>query len=417
MEIKARRRRHRPLLTGKSSSSSTADQFNLQQSNQYYSQICRDLEAEKKKKESVEASKMVNNGGFWWNEPIDDMGIEELEEFMVALGEVKRKVTMRADELSMINGPSSLPSSSNSTLKIARFGAEDHILNEAIDYFSSSIFLQRFSYLLDTPHHQWRSLLTDLLPSLSARPVPPNPRISENTNSTARRSFSGNPFSRPSKVATQRGFNSLLPPRPAVIWARRCPTRKQEGLGSSSCRGLLPRLLNPLKEKSWWKETIPLGTSITLSDGKATFFSATSEEHNQNSEVGFEHNKTVKSLEGTENVMEPPKETVTVEGLPPVTKPHKRVTFLEVPSNCNNASEALSDTVTMDSGICNDEPLVSPAIAPLDADPSLPPYDPRTNYLSPRPQANYKPNPRIEVLLNKEKGLDVGEANVDGQLV
>ncbi|MCE5167035.1 hypothetical protein HAX54_034350, partial [Datura stramonium] len=125
-------------LTGKSSSS-TDDQFNLQQSNQYYSQICRDLEAEKKKKESVEASKMVNNGGFWWNEPIDDMGIEELEEFMVALGEVKRKVTMRADELSMINGPSSLPSSSNSTLKIARFGAEDHILNEAIDYCSSVV--------------------------------------------------------------------------------------------------------------------------------------------------------------------------------------------------------------------------------------------------------------------------------------
>ncbi|MCD7451116.1 hypothetical protein HAX54_009728 [Datura stramonium] len=278
--------------------------------------------------------------------------------------------------------------------------------------------------------------------SLSARPVPPNPRISENTNSTARRSFSGNPFSRPSVIATQRGFNPVTPANSPADSARRVSNPGKEGLGSSSLswgfdekenESKAAKLKSPAKgSKNFMSPTIsasskiaqspkkkilverndPVRTSITLSDGKATFFSATSEEHNQNSEVGFEHNKTVKSLEGTENVMEPPKETVTVEGLPPVTKPHKRVTFLEVPSNCNNASEALSDTVTMDSGICNDEPLVSPAIAPLDADPSLPPYDPRTNYLSPRPQfLHYKPNPRIEVLLNKEKGLDVGEAN------
>lgn len=126
-------------LTGKSSpsSSSSADEFNLQQNNQYYSQICRDLEAEKKKKENIEESKMMNNnnGGFWWNEPIDDMGIEELEEFMSALEELKKKVTMRADELSLINGSSS----SNSTMKIARFGLEDQYLNEAIEYCSSIV--------------------------------------------------------------------------------------------------------------------------------------------------------------------------------------------------------------------------------------------------------------------------------------
>lgn len=34
---------------------------------------------------------------------------------------------------------------------------------------------------------------------------------------------------------------------------------------------------------------------------------------------------------------------------------------------------------------------------------------PELNYLSPRPQfLHYKPNPRIEVLLNKEKGTDDG---------
>lgn len=142
-------------LTGKSSASpssssaAAADELNLQQSNQYYSQICRDLEAEKKKKESIDESKMVNNnnGEFWWNEPIDDKGIDELEEFMSALEELKKKVTMRADELSLINGSSSnstmniarFGASSNSTMKIARFGAEDQYLNEAIDYCSSIV--------------------------------------------------------------------------------------------------------------------------------------------------------------------------------------------------------------------------------------------------------------------------------------
>ncbi|KAK4340134.1 hypothetical protein RND71_041596 [Anisodus tanguticus] len=127
-------------LNGKSSSS-TVNQLNMQQNNQYYSQICRELEVEKKKKESIQESKMVNNNnnnnneGFWWNEQVDDMGIDQLEEFMSALGELKKKVTMRADELSMINGSSS----SNSSMKIARFGAEDQFMNQAIDYCSSIV--------------------------------------------------------------------------------------------------------------------------------------------------------------------------------------------------------------------------------------------------------------------------------------
>ncbi|KAL5787989.1 hypothetical protein ACOSP7_004938 [Xanthoceras sorbifolium] len=49
-------------------------------------------------------------------------------------------------------------------------------------------------------------------------------------------------------------------------------------------------------------------------------------------------------------------------------------------------------------------PTSSPMLAPLDADPLMPPYDPKTNYLSPRPQfLHYRPNPRIESMLNKVK--------------
>ena len=103
--------------------------------------MCKDLDAEKKKKENIEEEKLVNiddnnNGGYLWNEPIDTKGIDELEEFMVALENLKKNVTTRVYEFSMLNGSSS----SNSTVKIARLGAEDQFLNQvAIDYFSSII--------------------------------------------------------------------------------------------------------------------------------------------------------------------------------------------------------------------------------------------------------------------------------------
>lgn len=121
-------------LTGKSEEEESAgdNQFNfVQQSNEYYSQICRELETEKKNKEIIDESKMVNGnngggGGFWWNESTDDMGIEELEKFVSALEELKKKVNMRCDELSMINGSSSMPASTST-------------MNQAIDYCASIV--------------------------------------------------------------------------------------------------------------------------------------------------------------------------------------------------------------------------------------------------------------------------------------
>ncbi|KAK7387758.1 hypothetical protein VNO78_22550 [Psophocarpus tetragonolobus] len=47
--------------------------------------------------------------------------------------------------------------------------------------------------------------------------------------------------------------------------------------------------------------------------------------------------------------------------------------------------------------------LKATVVAPLDADPLLPPYDPTTNYLSPRPQfLHYKPKPRMELCRERE---------------
>nr|ADN33820.1 hypothetical protein [Cucumis melo subsp. melo] len=65
---------------------------------------------------------------------------------------------------------------------------------------------------------------------------------------------------------------------------------------------------------------------------------------------------------------------------------------LDSPPAKSNLTEEV-DCVNLDQRI---SPVSSPTIAPLDADPSLPPYDPKTNYLSPRPQfLHYRPNRRI----------------------
>ncbi|KAF2294303.1 hypothetical protein GH714_009051 [Hevea brasiliensis] len=72
--------------------------------------------------------------------------------------------------------------------------------------------------------------------------------------------------------------------------------------------------------------------------------------------------------------------------------------------------DSLSESAAVEKDCVNLDPSfkISPRascpLAPIDADPSLPPYDPKTNYLSPRPQfLHYKPNPRIQLYLNKER--------------
>lgn len=67
---------------------------------------------------------------------------------------------------------------------------------------------------------------------------------------------------------------------------------------------------------------------------------------------------------------------------------------LDSPPSKSNFIEEV-DCVNLDPSF-KISPVSSPIIAPLDADPSIPPYDPKTNYLSPRPQfLHYKPNRRI----------------------
>ncbi|XP_042010239.1 uncharacterized protein LOC121758879 [Salvia splendens] len=205
------------------------------------------------------------------------------------------------------------------------------------------------------------------LPSKSINPNPRNPE----TNSIIRRSFTAT--NKPSPA------NS-----PSEFGGRRCVGRdceeKENGEKDSFLKG--SKLQSPAKGcKNFMAPTIsaaskftpsqrkkvlvdrnePVRTSISFSDGKAMFFS----NENMSASVVETH---------------------------PISKPCKKVTFSD------------ESVITDSDGVGVESKVVQ---SPIDVDPCLPPYDPKTNYLSPRPQfIRYKPNPRIEMLLNKDKGMD-----------
>ncbi|KAI5661222.1 hypothetical protein M9H77_20545 [Catharanthus roseus] len=111
---------------------------------QHYARVSKQLEAEKQRKEMIEDSKIVNGVGgyFWWDDPIDNLGLDELEQYMASLEELKKKVVMRADELMIMNNPSSSTSpliDVNSTTSIT---CDDFFLNQqpaAADQYCTSI--------------------------------------------------------------------------------------------------------------------------------------------------------------------------------------------------------------------------------------------------------------------------------------
>ncbi|KAL1564548.1 hypothetical protein AAHA92_06875 [Salvia divinorum] len=243
---------------------------------------------------------------------------------------------------------------------------------------------------------------------LSSRPLNPNPRNPE-TNSTIRRSFTGN---KPSLLTNQRRFDPFTPANsPSDFGSRRSVGKSWEEKENDEKDCILKgsKLQSPAKGcKSFMAPTIsaaskftpsprkkvlvernePIRTSISLTNGKALFFS--------------NENFSDSNLAASEN-----KKAAVVESNKPVSKPFKKVSFLEIPSDSQHSTES----VITDSDCLNVESKAAQSpIAPLDADPSLPPYDPKTNYLSPRPQfIRYKPNPIVEMLLNKENELDSDE--------
>ncbi|XP_011015790.1 PREDICTED: uncharacterized protein LOC105119361 isoform X1 [Populus euphratica] len=197
-----------------------------------------------------------------------------------------------------------------------------------------------------------------------------------------------------------------------------------------------------------WNEQIR--TSISFSDTKSPLtedlYSKPSKGLNQKKEVSFDStvtylgdNEDSKSEEHVDLMVDSHSKDDLIEDL--YSKPNKglnqkkevsfgsTVTYLGdnedskseehvdlmVDSSSKDDLDMSSENLTMEKDCVNLDPsfeisprvsssFPNPALAPLDADPSVPTYDPKTNYLSPRPQfLRYRPNPRIELYLNKER--------------
>lgn len=91
---------------------------NTRDYNRHYSDVCKELEIEKKRKEVIEETKRVEGyagggggvgEGLWWDEAVDGMELEELEQYAAALEELMKNVNLRADDLMLIQNSNSLP--------------------------------------------------------------------------------------------------------------------------------------------------------------------------------------------------------------------------------------------------------------------------------------------------------------------
>ncbi|KAI9198815.1 hypothetical protein LWI28_022525 [Acer negundo] len=79
----------------------------LQEHNKQYEMAMRELEKEKRKGKAIEeekkAKKNNNNRGFWWDENIDKMQLEELEEYVKGLMKLRLTVALRINDMMMTN--------------------------------------------------------------------------------------------------------------------------------------------------------------------------------------------------------------------------------------------------------------------------------------------------------------------------
>ncbi|XP_057788448.1 agamous-like MADS-box protein AGL62 [Salvia miltiorrhiza] len=80
-----------------------ATAVNTRDFNRHYSDVSKELEVEKKRRDMIEEQKKAEGhgggDGFWWNQDVDEMELDELEQFAMALEELKKNTDLRANDL------------------------------------------------------------------------------------------------------------------------------------------------------------------------------------------------------------------------------------------------------------------------------------------------------------------------------
>ncbi|CAJ2649504.1 hypothetical protein L195_g017938 [Trifolium pratense] len=270
--------------------------------------------------------------------------------------------------------------------------------------------------------------------SSSSLPSNPSPRNSEISN-PMRRSFTGNPFAKPSLIANPRSTFSHTPANSPSDFSRKSFVDDKENVKD--------QILKPAKIRS------PAATSKSTKNFMSPTISASIKmaesprkkiltERNEPApcsdpkvhmrKVTFADPLEQKSLDASFDGSGIPFPCYESEDLSDETLSDSNVVSLipmddlsfdntmqmNVPLIPQNEihTESIFENVSQEPDFVNLDPTfkLSPAAAtppvsytanvidPLDADPSMPPYDPKTNYLSPRPQfLHYKPKPRMDL--------------------
>ncbi|KAJ6754879.1 TRANSMEMBRANE PROTEIN [Salix purpurea] len=254
------------------------------------------------------------------------------------------------------------------------------------------------------------------------------------TSNPMRRSSNVSPFVKPSIISNQKGgggcFNPNTPVNTPSDYHRRnsisrentavaLPDHedKENGIGQN---WKSVRVRSPAKgAKNFMSPTISAASKINasprkkiLADGNEQTRTSISFSDAKSPLMEDSHSKPNKVLNQKKEVSFD--STVTYLGDSDDSKSEEHADLM-VDSSSKDDLDLSSENLTMEKDCVNLDPsfeisprvsssFPNPALAPLDADPSVATYDPKTNYLSPRPQfLHYRPNPRIELYLNKER--------------
>ncbi|KAJ6424465.1 hypothetical protein OIU84_025281 [Salix udensis] len=254
------------------------------------------------------------------------------------------------------------------------------------------------------------------------------------TSNPMRRSFNASPFVKPSIISNQKGgggcFNPNTPVNtPSDYFRRNSISRentvlalpdhedKENGTGQN---WKSVRVRSPATgAKNFMSPTISAASKINasprkkiLADGNEQTRTSISFSDAKSPLMEDSHSKPNKVLNQKKEVSFD--STVTYLGDSEDSKSEEHADLM-VDSSSKDDLDLSSENLTMEKDCVNLDPsfeisprvsssFPNPALAPLDADPSVVTYDPKTNYLSPRPQfLHYRPNPRIELYVNKER--------------
>ncbi|KAM7470540.1 hypothetical protein LguiA_008723 [Lonicera macranthoides] len=69
--------------------------------NTQFTELVNELEEEKKRGEELTKARKVNQGKCWWESPIEELRLEELEQLKVAMEELKKNVAKQTEKLMM----------------------------------------------------------------------------------------------------------------------------------------------------------------------------------------------------------------------------------------------------------------------------------------------------------------------------